>query len=144
MLVMAGTSVASITMMVAMMMILVDLVDQPEMLQMHVRRRRQPKGHQDQRNDAPNEIHGGIVDQTIPLFKVGDSLVAGLLPLAFVGSIPIRGRGTGMLGAPRLGQRQNPSPQDLSEFSDRLSGGGIAVRGRETETLIERFEAGPA
>jgi hypothetical protein len=53
MLMVAGRGVAVIVMMV----ILVDLVDQPEVLKVHVGRCRQPKGRQQQRHDAPDKNH---------------------------------------------------------------------------------------
>jgi len=46
---------------IVMMMILVDLVDQPEVLQVHVGRCRQPKGRQQQRHNAPNRNHAKMM-----------------------------------------------------------------------------------
>ncbi len=47
-------------MMVVILVILVNLVDQPKMLKVHVRRGGKPEGHQHQRDDAPNKSHAGI------------------------------------------------------------------------------------
>ncbi len=45
---------------------------------------------------------------------------AGLLAVARVGSAVIPLSGTGMLRPRRLGHSQNSSPQDPTQFSDRL------------------------
>lgn len=61
MLVLAG--IGTFTLM--MVVIFVNLVDQPEMLKVHVRRCGQPEGHQQQRDDAPNDIHGRTMESTL-------------------------------------------------------------------------------
>lgn len=42
-----------------MVVVFVELVDQPEMVQVRVRGGREPQGHQQERHDAPNGTHSG-------------------------------------------------------------------------------------
>lgn len=59
MLMLAGLGVAAIVIVVMRVMIRVNLVNQSQVLQMHVGGCRQPKGHQQQRHHAPNTTHVG-------------------------------------------------------------------------------------
>jgi hypothetical protein len=51
--------------------ILVNLMDQPEKLKGHVRRGGQPEGHQHPRDDPSHEIHDPSMSTPLPRFKAG-------------------------------------------------------------------------
>ena len=56
--------------MTVVVVVLVDLVDQSEVLEVHVGRCRQPKGHQQQRHDLPDNAHARALRSKPPHFKI--------------------------------------------------------------------------